>query len=480
MSEANSVSPSLIEFGVGPRNTAAENDFRIQTRLLPFAAKYPSTAIQMPAREPGEAGPLAIRIADVIPIEQALTINGAGSNALHENAPGVADYGAGFIWDGPDDPPCMMSVAPVAGALSRRLANFQMRDVAFFGQGKVLKCVDVRSVAYSLIERCSMQGAKQAAFACGVVSQLAPGEARDLMHNNFTDMRIYQVGASDGVGWLNLGDDGANVCKNNFSATTVFFKNASGIVERNADTNTWLEATLHPWGDPNAPGVYALDLQGGASPAGCARSEEFKWLSTGGGRVRVAGVNHLDDIGNPFAVAAGEFGEHEIRFDYENTPHNVFEIGQRARVRITNCDSFFRAHKADGETFSAVWPNPPATITGWANTVANPHGAWTPSTGRYRALTPGPHEFGLVLAHDNTITPGSRWDIQLMSSNGSFDSYSYNAAAAAYNSVALPPWNVRLDAGEEVWWTIRRVGGSGVFKLHADAQMVRCWGGLRA
>jgi len=223
--------------------------------------------------------PGIIILGDNHAIDTKITINkpgirllGIGSSSSHDV---VGNPGPGTIlkWTGAAGG-TVMEIAPIEGAGNRRLDGIHLDGFSINSNGVAAKGLVIKSARKSYFD-VSVFESTDTDIELGVVTTL--GEATDIQENIFN---IVARNINAGGDCLRLtGDTSANTSMNLFEVVSIVHKNGIGIVEENADNNTWLSTRVFRASGGTGNGI---EWQGGASAIEAARRENFIRLSSTG------------------------------------------------------------------------------------------------------------------------------------------------------------------------------------------------------
>ena len=167
----------------------------------------------------------------------------------------------------------LQKITAVSGASNYRIANVTIQGVGY-------NCNNLAAVGLELLSARScnldilVDNATSSGFVIGVVASLVEG--RDTQDNQIR-FQGRQIEAASGVSIRLQGDSGANSSLNSIWAD-IQHKNASAIIEENADNNDWYYCRTYR--DPAGSATYAVEWNAGASGAECARAERFHYLTS--------------------------------------------------------------------------------------------------------------------------------------------------------------------------------------------------------
>lgn len=168
----------------------------------------------------------------------------------------------------------MLTVAPDAGGSNQGLHGISIDGVAFDCAGVAANGLVVKSTRYFVLD---VYVANATGYGLSLDVQTSLGESRDTQYG-FINYRGRQVETPGGVSLLLTGDSTANTSFNTFNNVDIIHKNAQGIIETNADNNTWNVCRVFRAAGGSA--TNSIEWQGGASSAVGCRSEYFGLLST--------------------------------------------------------------------------------------------------------------------------------------------------------------------------------------------------------
>lgn len=167
----------------------------------------------------------------------------------------------------------MLTIAPDSGGSNQGLQGWRLDGVTFDCAGIASKGLMVKSSRYYYLD-VYVANATTDGCTFGVVGTL--GESADIQYG-FINYRGRQVETPGGVSLRITGDTAANTSFNLFNQVDIIHKNASGIIEENADNNTWGVVRVFRAGGGSA--TNSIEWQGGASTAVGCRAEVFCQLS---------------------------------------------------------------------------------------------------------------------------------------------------------------------------------------------------------
>lgn len=168
----------------------------------------------------------------------------------------------------------MLTVAPDAGGSNQGLHGWAIDGVTFDCAGIAANGLVVKSSRYFVLD---VYVANATGYGLSLDVQTSLGESRDTQYG-FINYRGRQVETPGGVSLLLTGDSTANTSFNTFNNVDIIHKNATGIIETNADNNKWNMVRVFRAAGGSA--TNSIEWQGGASSAVGCRSEYFGVLST--------------------------------------------------------------------------------------------------------------------------------------------------------------------------------------------------------
>lgn len=206
----------------------------------------------------------------------------------------------------------MLTISPTSGASNQGLQGWRLDGVTFDCAGIAAKGLMIKSSRYYYLDA-YVANATTDGCTFGVVSSL--GESADIQFG-FVNYRGRQVETPGGVSLRITGDSSANTSFNLFNQVDIIHKNATGIIEENADNNTW--GTVRVFRAAGGSATNSIEWQGGASSAVGCRAEVFCQLS--------ATVAAIAKGTGTYAVAANNIRIQNL--DVENgTPAPTVETG---------------------------------------------------------------------------------------------------------------------------------------------------------
>lgn len=242
----------------------------------------------------------------------------------------------------------MLTIAPESGASNQGLQGWVFTGVTFDCAGIAAKGLIVRSSRYFGLDVYVAN-----AVTDGLTLSVKPtlGEARDTQFG-FINYRARQVETPGGVALRIGGDATANTSFNLFNLVDIVHKNATGIIEENADNNTW--NVVRVYRATGGTATNSIEWQGGASSAVGCRAEKFELLSTtvaaiakGTGTYTVPAngisINRLD-VENGTPVPTVETGASVAGPQISWTPTVTASSGT---FTTTSATAFYQADPAD-------------------------------------------------------------------------------------------------------------------------------------
>jgi len=168
----------------------------------------------------------------------------------------------------------MLTITPESGASNQGLHGWVVNGVTFDCAGVAARGVIVKSSRYFYLDT-YIANATTDGLTFDVQTTL--GESRDTQYG-FINYRARQVETPGGVALRITGDGTANTSFNLFNLVDIIHKNAQGIIEVNADNNSWNVVRVFRAAGGSA--TNSIEWQGGASSAVGCRAERFGLLST--------------------------------------------------------------------------------------------------------------------------------------------------------------------------------------------------------
>ncbi len=168
----------------------------------------------------------------------------------------------------------MLTVSPDSGGSNQGLQGWTIEGVTFDCAGIAARGLIVKSSRYFVLNT-YVANATTDGLTFDVQTTL--GESRDTQYG-FINYRARQVETPGGVALRLTGDGTANTSFNLFNQVDIIHKDAQGIIEVNADNNTWNVCRVFRAAGGSA--TNSVEWQGGASSAVGCRAERFGLLST--------------------------------------------------------------------------------------------------------------------------------------------------------------------------------------------------------
>lgn len=242
------------------------------------------------------------------------TINVSG--VLIYGVPGgnhdVGTFGGSVIRAKTGNSGTMLTVAPDSGGGNQGLQGWAIAGVTFDCTGIAANGLMVKSSRYFALDTYI---ANPTGDGLTLDVQTTLGESRDTQYG-FINYRARCVETPGGVALRVTGDSSANTSFNLFNLVDIIHKDATGIIEVNADNNSWNVCRVYRATGGSA--TNSIEWQGGASSAVGCRAERFGLLS--------ATVAAIAKGTGTYTVAAN--GISIARLDLENgTPSPTVETG---------------------------------------------------------------------------------------------------------------------------------------------------------
>jgi len=204
------------------------------------------------------------------------TINVSG--VLIYGVPGgshdVGTFGGSVIRAKTGNSGTMLTVAPDSGGSNQGLQGWVIDGVTFDCAGVAAKGLVVKSSRYFYLDTYI---ANPTTDGLTFDVQTTLGESRDTQYG-FINYRARCVETPGGVALRVTGDGTANTSFNLFNLVDIIHKDAQGIIEVNADNNTW--SVCRVFRASGGTATNSIEWQGGASSAVGCRAERFGLLST--------------------------------------------------------------------------------------------------------------------------------------------------------------------------------------------------------
>ncbi len=168
----------------------------------------------------------------------------------------------------------MLTVSPDSGGSNQGLQGWAIDGVTFDCAGIAARGLIVKSSRYFYLDTYI---ANPTTDGLTFDVQTTLGESRDTQYG-FINYRARCVETPGGVALRVTGDGTANTSFCLFNQVDIIHKNAQGIIEENADNNTWNVCRVFRASGGTA--TNSIEWQGGASTAVGCRAERFGLLST--------------------------------------------------------------------------------------------------------------------------------------------------------------------------------------------------------
>lgn len=168
----------------------------------------------------------------------------------------------------------MLTVAPDSGASNQGLHGWVIDGVTLDCAGVAARGLIVKSSRHFWLNT-YVANATTDGLTLDVQTTL--GESKDTQYG-LINYRARQVETPGGVALRVTGDGAANTSFNLFNLVDIIHKDATGIIEVNADNNTWNVCRVFRAAGGSA--TNSIEWQGGASAAVGCRAERFGLLST--------------------------------------------------------------------------------------------------------------------------------------------------------------------------------------------------------
>lgn len=198
-------------------------------------------------------------------------VRGTGQSFIHNVGPIFS--GTTIAWLGGAASGVIQRIEPDAGASNQVLSNVEYFGINVDCGARLSQGLIFRSVRSSLIG-VGVANATDTGVTLGVLPAFTLGEQEDLQTNDiYLALRQVDGDGANGVPLRLQGSTRANISLNRFRMVEIIHANAIGIVEENADNNTWEMVRLFCTGAAS----YAVEWRGaGSEPVSCRGEVFFK------------------------------------------------------------------------------------------------------------------------------------------------------------------------------------------------------------